>query len=52
VAAWKIVAGSVGSAFLLGFVYMVVLRFFGGPLIWTSIILIIGGTGYGGYMLW
>lgn len=50
-ATWKVIAGSVGTAFLLGFVYMIVLRFFGGPLIWSSIILIIGGTAYGGYML-
>lgn len=31
---------------------MIVLRFFGGPLIWGSIILVVGGTGYGGYMLY
>jgi hypothetical protein len=52
VATWQVVAGSLGTAFVLGFVFMIVLRFFGGPLIWGSIILIVGGTGYGGYMLY
>lgn len=52
VATWEVIAGSIVTAFLLGFVFMIVLRFFGGPLIWGSIILIIGGTGFGGYMLW
>jgi hypothetical protein len=51
VAVWDLVAASVGAAFVLGFVFMIVLRFFGGPLIWTSIFLTIGGTAYGGYML-
>ena len=51
VATWRIVAGSVFTAFLLGFVFMIFLRFCGGPIIWSSIIVIIGGTIYGGYGL-
>lgn len=39
-------------AFVIGFVYMFVLRFFGGPIIFFSIIGIIGGTAYGGWMLY
>jgi len=41
-----------GTAFLIGFVYMFVLRFFAGPIIYCSIILIISGTSYGGWMLY
>jgi len=42
---------SLGTAFLIGFVFLLVLRCFGGPMIWAAIILLILGTGYGGYML-
>jgi hypothetical protein len=42
---------SLGTAFFIGFVFLLVLRCFGGPMIWASIILLILGTGYGGYML-
>ena len=52
VVTWKVIAGSLVTAFLLGFVFMIVLRFFGGPLIWGSILLILSGSGYGGYELW
>lgn len=39
-------------AFLIGFVYMFVLRFFAGPLVFFSIFGIIGGITYGGWMLY
>lgn len=42
---------SLGTAFLIGFVYLLVLRCFGGPMIWISIVLLILGSAYGGYML-
>lgn len=51
VAAQNILLGALGSAFLLGFIYMIVLRFLGKPLIFLSIIAIIGGSAYGGFML-
>ena len=31
---------------------MLIIRFFGGPLIWSSILLIIGGTAYGANLLY
>ena len=31
---------------------MFILRFLGGPIIWISLILILAGVGYGGYMLY
>jgi hypothetical protein len=40
-----------GSAFVLGFFYMIVLRLCGGPIIYLSIVAILGGLGYGSYML-
>lgn len=43
---------SLGTAFLIGFVYMIVLRLCGGPIIYCSILAMIGGTGYGAYMMY
>ena len=42
---------SLASAFLIGFVYMIVLRLCGGPIIYLSIVAMILGTAFGGYML-
>ena len=47
-----LLAYTIGTAFLIGFLYMVVLYFLGGFLIWISIVLIIGANLYGGYMLY
>jgi hypothetical protein len=52
VAARLILAGAIGAAFLLGFVYMIFLRFCGRIIMWVSILGIIGGSAYGGWMLW
>lgn len=41
-----------GTAFLLGFIYMVILRLCGGPIIYFSIVGIIGGIAYGAFMLY
>ncbi len=40
------------SAFLIGFVYLIVLRICGKPMIYISIILIILGVAYAGFVLW
>ena len=40
------------SGFLIGFVYMIVLRLCGGPIIYASIVAMILGTAYGGWMLY
>ena len=39
------------TAFLIGFVYLIVLRLCGGPMVWISIVALILGNAYGGYML-
>lgn len=39
------------TGFLLGFVYMIVLRLFGGPMIYASIFALLIGSCAGGYML-
>jgi len=41
-----------GTAFLIGFVYMIVLRLCGGPIIYASILAMILGTAYGAYMMY
>ena len=51
-AAKNILLGALGSAFVLGFIYMILLRFLGKPLIFLSIIAIILGMAYAGYMLY
>jgi len=43
---------SLGSGFIIGFVYMIVLRCCGGPIIYLSILATIGGSGYGAFMLY
>ena len=40
------------TAFVIGFIYLIVLRLVGGIIIWCTIIAIIGGSAYGGYMLY
>ena len=47
-----ILAGALGGAFLLGFVYMLLLRFCGKILMWLSFLAIIVGSAYGGWMLY
>ena len=50
-AAKEVLLWSLLAAFLIGFVYLIVLRILGGPIIYISIVAIIGGLAYGGYML-
>jgi hypothetical protein len=46
-----ILAYTLGTAFLVGFVYMIVLRLCGGPIIYLSILFMILSTALGGYLL-
>jgi hypothetical protein len=41
----------IGSAFVIGFIFLLLLRFLGGPLIWIALLGILAGIGGGGYML-
>ena len=43
---------SLGSGFVIGFVYMIFLRLCGGPIIYITIVLTIVTSGYGSYMLY
>lgn len=43
---------SFGTAFIVGFCYMIVLRIAGGPIIYLSILALILSTAYGGYLAW
>jgi hypothetical protein len=52
VACKNLLAWSMLTGFLIGFIYMVVLRVCGGPMIYISIVGMILGTGYGAFMLW
>lgn len=51
VAAKEVLLITLATAFLIGFVYLIVLRILGGPIIYISIVLILAGCAYGGYML-
>lgn len=51
-AAWQVLCIGLGTAFLLGFVYMFLLRCVIGPIVWGSIFVTIAGMGYGGFMLY
>lgn len=50
-AAKWILLGSIGTAFFLGFVLMILLRFLAKPIIIVSLILLIAGTGVAGWLL-
>ena len=49
VATWKVLMIGLGTAFFLGFVYLILLRWIVGPMVWLSIFLTIGALGAGGY---
>lgn len=44
--------GAFGGAFVIGFAYMIFLRWFAKPIVYGSILFIIAGVGGGGYMLY
>jgi hypothetical protein len=50
--AWPIIASSVGVAFVIAVIYLVLLQFIGGAMIWLSFILALAGTGGGGVYCW
>lgn len=52
VAAKEVLIITLFTAFFIGFLYMLVLRLFGGPMIYLSILAMIVGTTIGGYMLY
>lgn len=52
IACQQLLLWSLGTAFLIGFIYMIVLRLCGGPIIYFSILGMIVSTGYGAFMLW
>jgi len=43
---------TVGAAFVIGFIYMVVLRYLGGVVIWITIAAVILFTIAGGGLIW
>ena len=51
IAAREVLLWTLLSAFLIGFIYLFVLRLLGGPIIYISILAILVGCAYGGYML-
>jgi len=46
---WKIVASSVGVAFVIAVIYLILLQLIGGAMIWLSFIAALVGTGGGGF---
>lgn len=52
VAAREVLYWALLTAFLIGFVYLVVLRLCGGPIVYATIVAMIIGTAYGGFMLY
>lgn len=50
--AWEVMLICLGAAFILGMLYLVILRCCAGVLIWTTIFAIIAITGGGGYWLY
>jgi predicted lipid-binding transport protein (Tim44 family) len=49
---WQVIVITIGSAFLLGMIYMAFIRCFAGVLIWISILGIMAILGGGGYWVW
>jgi hypothetical protein len=49
VATWKVLMIGLGTAFVLGFVYLILLRWIVGPMVWLSIFLTIAALGAGGF---
>ena len=46
--AWKLLIGSVGVAFVIAVIYLILLQLIGGAMIWLSFALALVGTGVGG----
>jgi len=52
VAAREVLYWALLTAFVIGFLYLVVLRLCGGPIVYATIVGLIIGTAYGGLMLY
>lgn len=52
IACWQVLMIGLGSAFVLGFIYLILLRFIIGPIIYGSIFLIFCLMGYSGWILY
>jgi len=50
-ATWQVLLIGLGSAFLIGFIFLFLLRWIVAPVVWGSIFATVGLMGYGGYML-
>ena len=50
-ATWQVLLIGLGSAFVIGFIFLFLLRWIVAPIVWGSIILTVLLMGYGGYML-
>jgi len=46
---WPVIAGSIGAAFIIGFIYMILLRYCSGVLTWLAILGFIAGMGVLGW---
>lgn len=51
IATWHVLLIGLGSAFFLGFVYLILLRWIVGPIVWISIFLTLAALGGSGYLL-
>lgn len=49
IATWQVLMITLGTAFVLGFIYLILLRWIVGPIVWLSIFLTIIALGGGGY---
>lgn len=52
IATWHVLLIGLGSAFLLGFVYLILLRWIAAPVVWCSIALTLAAMGGAGYVVW
>lgn len=50
-ATWQVLLIGLGSAFVIGFIFLFLLRWIVAPIVWGSIFLTVALMGYGGYML-
>jgi hypothetical protein len=49
---WQVLAYTIGTAFVIGMIYMIFIRCFAGVLVWLTIFSIMAILGGGGYWVW